>query len=77
MGDFNFPEIKWEDNARVLASINHPAYKFLIASQDCFFHQLIDFPTRKTVAGEGNCLDLLFANVGDYRKYYFCASTRK
>jgi hypothetical protein len=63
LGDFNFPEIKWEQNGRVSTSVNHPAYKFFVTHQDCFLHQLVTFPTRKTIDGEGNCLDLLFTNV--------------
>ena len=53
MGDFNYPNINWDDG--VFGSRDADFYEVL---QDCFLHQHVSFPTR----GE-NILDLVLCNV--------------
>lgn len=61
VGDFNFHEIKWKDNA-VDASENHPASLFYDCTLDNFLHQHVMEPTRFRQGQREGLLDLVFTN---------------
>ncbi len=61
LGDFNYPEIDWE-NHLTNTNVTHPAYTFLEITDDCLFTQHIDKETRHRQGQRSNCLDLIFTN---------------
>ena len=61
MGDFNFPEIRW-DHQNSTSGPNHPSSKFLKVANDCFLYQHIDKPTHHRGGQRANTLDLIFTN---------------
>ena len=61
MGDFNFPEIDW-DNEVSSAATDHPSQVFLECYRDCFLHQHIRSPTHYRSMQKANILDLVLTN---------------
>ena len=61
MGDFNYPEIKWEP-LRLPNSDAHPAFKFVECLRDCFFYQHVHEPTHVRGTDTPNVLDLIITN---------------
>lgn len=64
MGDFNFPQIVWNDN-RCEEGPNHAASQFLKATKDAFLIQHQKEPTRYRVGEKSNMVDLIFTNRED------------
>lgn len=64
MGDFKFPDINWK-RAHVDSTSNNPSHMFLTATQESFFHQHIDEPTRHRHGQRANVLDLVFTNTAE------------
>ncbi len=61
LGDFNFPEIKWNNGGAVQG--NSPsASSFIDAVNDSFMFQHVDFPTHHRENQTANILDLIFTN---------------
>ena len=61
MGDYNFPEIKWDENT-VSGSEQSTAAKFFDATQDAFLYQHIFKLTRQRSGQQPSILDLVFSN---------------
>ena len=59
-GDFNYPEIDWENQHVVETS--HVIGNFIECTQSCYLHQHIYQPTRYRVNQEPSLLDLIFTN---------------
>lgn len=63
-GDFNFGTIDWE-NLTTPHGNDHPATKFLHATQDSFLFQFVEGPTRFKNNQHPSRLDLVFSNKPD------------
>ena len=61
MGDFNFPEIDWEDGSIETSSAHH-AHMFLESIRDCFLYQHVRSPTRYRHGTNPNVLDLILTH---------------
>ena len=61
MGDYNFPEIKWEENT-VSGSEQSTAATFFDTTQDAYLYQHIVRPTRQRSGPQSSTLDLVFSN---------------
>ena len=66
-GDFNFPEIDWEDGS-IKASSTHHAHTFLESVRDCFLFQHVRSPTRYRHGTTPSILDLIMTNEGSMIK---------
>jgi hypothetical protein len=64
MGDFNFPELDW-NNEKSDAGPGHPATLFLKATKDTFLLQHQKLPTWYREGQRANVLDLVFTNRDD------------
>ena len=61
-GDYNFPSVDWESwSAKDKVSLN-----FLECIRDCFFHQMVDQPTRYRINQQPSILDLILVNDKNY-----------
>ncbi|MES9884607.1 MAG: reverse transcriptase family protein, partial [Sedimenticola sp.] len=61
MGDFNFPEIKWNEMHVKASEISLP-YRFYELSNDLFLNQHVTEDTRFRLNQEPSLLDLVFSN---------------
>lgn len=61
MGDFNYPEVNWEENQCHVATQRN-AYDFLESIRDAFLYQHVKNPTRYRIDQEPHILDLIFTN---------------
>ena len=59
-GDFNYPEIAWENEYVVEQS--NVIGSFIVCTQSCYLHQHIFQPTRYRENQEPSLLDLIFTN---------------
>ena len=67
-GDFNFPQIDWE-NSSCGASTNHCASNFLECVNDCYLYQHVKDATHHRLGQNANVLDLVLTNEeGTYAK---------
>ena len=64
MGDFNFPEVNWNEE-KSEARLEHPATQFFRATKDAFLLQHQKLPTRYREGQRTNVLDLVFTNRDD------------
>lgn len=62
MGDFNYPDIDWENYNSRRDKTDSPEYKFVDTVQDCFLFQHINKPTRWRGTQTPNILDLILTN---------------
>ena len=60
-GDFNFPDINWENNGTT-PSETSTAAKFIEKIQNCFWNQHVDKPTRVREGTIPSLLDLVITN---------------
>jgi hypothetical protein len=60
-GDFNFPEVDWEEEA-CNKGVNHPAVKFLETVQQNYLFQHVLNPTHHRALQQANILDLILSN---------------
>ena len=63
-GDFNFPDINWENNGSTVSETSCSA-KFVNQIQDYFWYQHVKQPTRARSGNEPSLLDLILTNVED------------
>ncbi len=61
LGDFNHPEITWDDGGEVTRNCQ-TATDFLDAVNDAYLHQHVEILTRHRVDQVSNTLDLVFTN---------------
>lgn len=61
MGDFNLPNINWE-NCTTTAGSNSLEYKFIETTRDCFMIQHIKETTRHRGETRGSVIDLVFSS---------------
>lgn len=61
LGDFNYKEINWLRNC-CDTSEDHPAYKFLEATRECYLFQHVTKPTRYRQNQTPSTLDLIFTS---------------
>ena len=61
MGDFNYPKLNWQ-NITTPHNSNHCASKFLENIQNCFLHQVVDFPTHCRPNQNSTLIDLIFTS---------------
>lgn len=64
LGDFNFPDINWQ-NWTTAHNETHTSFRFIECLRDCFLQQLILEPTRYRIDQEPSTLDLLLCNSED------------
>ena len=62
MGDFNYPEIEWENWTTASPNIESNENKFIEALRDAFLHQHITEPTRGRATCTPHVLDLILTN---------------
>ena len=62
MGDFNYPNINWENMAITHANYDKPDYHFVETVKECFLFQHLEDPTRFRLNEGANILDLIFTN---------------
>ena len=60
-GDFNYPEIQW-DNQTVEAANDHPSQYFMECIQDCYLYQHVNESTHHRALQRANILDLVLTN---------------
>ena len=58
MGDFNFPDIDWEN----WSSLDSNSQEFIEIIQDTYLQQHVTQPTRYKEGQTSDSLDLIFAN---------------
>ena len=61
VGDFNLPQINWEDQSSS-APPGHSSHSFIETIQECFLYQHVSHPTRYRLGETANTLDLVFTN---------------
>ena len=60
LGDFNYPNIKWQNWYTLSENTNSPDTKFKEGIRDNFFFQHVTLPTRGRLGNKSNILDLVF-----------------
>lgn len=65
MGDFNFPNINWDNMTTNTQNINADDYKFVEYVQDNYWYQHVKEATRWRENEEPHILDLVFTNEAD------------
>ena len=73
-GDFNFPEIDWENNFIPYEDRHEEARRFLETVGDSFMHQHVMEDTRARGQNNPSCLDLILSeNDGSVFEVEYCA----
>ena len=62
LGDFNYPDIDWQNWYTLSENTNSPDTKFKEGIRDNFLFQHVTLPTRGRLGNKSNILDLVFTN---------------
>ena len=62
LGDFNYPNIDWQNWYTLSENTNSPDAKFKEGIRDNFLFQHVTLPTRRRLGNKSNILDLVFTN---------------
>ena len=62
LGDFNYPNIDWQNWYTLSENTNIPDTKFKEGIRDNFLFQHVTLPTRGPLGNKSNILDIVFTN---------------